>query len=213
VQTVIIEQNRVQKIRLPQETRSFERVAITTQLPQFRRLLAGNRPDYDQFLKKTESLGSICLLFILNQPLTTYSTISISDNTIPFERIETTTYDTPQDNHHYLVYLTKSITPNSPWQDKTDEEIKEEWLHHLKIIFPNLDPDWISHSVVNRTAHAEPLHRVNSSHLLPNIRTPIDNLYLVTTDQIYPTTATAGEGIIEHAEQATEMIVEDISRK
>ncbi len=212
VQTVIIQQNRVQKIRLPQETRLFERVAITTQLPQFRRLLAGNRPDYDQFLKKTDSLGSICLLLILKQPLTEYSTISISDNAIPFERIESTTYtDTQHDGKYYLVYLPKFTAPDSPWQDKTDDEIKEDWLQHLETIFPHFDRNWISHDVVNRTRHAEPLHRVNSSHLIPNIRTPIDNLYLVTTDQIYPTATTAGEAIIEHAEQATQMIIEDIT--
>jgi len=211
VQTVIIEQNRVRKIRLPQETRPFDRVAVTTQLPQFRRLLAGNRPDYDQFLKKTESLGSICLLLVLNRPLTTYSTISISDDAIPFARIENTAYDTDQNNQHHLVYLSKCTAPGSPWQDKTDEEIKDDWLLHLETMFPEFDLSWISHDVVNRTGHAEPLHRVNSSHLLPNIRTPIDNLYLVTTDQIYPTTTTAGESIIEHAEQATQMIAEDIA--
>jgi uncharacterized protein with NAD-binding domain and iron-sulfur cluster len=109
--------------------------------------------------------------------------------------------------------VSKSITPDSPWRDKSDEDIKEEWLRHLKTIFPDFDRDWISHDVINRTQHAEPLHRVNTSHLLPNIRTPIDNLYLVTTDQIYPTTTTAGESIIEHAEQATEMIVEDVFKE
>jgi len=211
VQTVIITQNRVQKIRLPQETQPVDRVAVTTQLPQFRRLLAGNRPDYDQFLKKTESLGNVCLLLVLNRPLTTYSTISICDDTIPFERIETTTYtDARHDGQYYLAYLPKFIAPDSPWQDKTDEEIIENWLEHLKTIFPNFERDWISHAIVNRTHHAEPLHRVNSSHLIPNIRTPIDNLYLVTTDQIYPT-PTTGEAIIEHAERATQMIVEDLA--
>ena len=211
VQTVIIIQNRVQKISLPQETQPVNRVAITTQLPQFRRLLAGNRPDYDQFLKKTQSLGSICVLLVLDRPLTQYSTISICDDTIPFERIETTVYtDTRHANPYHLIYLPKFTAPDSPWQDKPDEEITRVWLEHLKIIFPDFKQDWISHSIVNRTPHAEPLHRVNSSHLIPNIRTPIDNLYLVTTDQIYPT-PTTGESIIEHAERATEMIVEDIT--
>jgi len=210
VQTVIIVQNRVQKIRLSHETQPYDRVVVTTQLPQFRRLLAGNRPDYDQFLKKTESLGNICLLLVLNRPLTTYSTISICDDTIPFERIETTTYaDAQHDGQYYLVYLPKFVDPDSAWQDKTDEEVIDNWLQHLKMIFPNFERDWLSHTVVNRTRHAEPLHRVNSSHLIPNIRTPIDNLYLVTTDQIYPT-PTTGEAIIEHAERATQMIVEDL---
>jgi len=211
VQTVIIEQNRARKIRLPQETQPVDRVAVTIQLPQFRRLLAGNRPDYDQFLKKTESLGNVCLLLVLNRPLTTYSTISICDGTIPFERIEITTYtDARHDGQYYLAYLPKFIAPDSPWQDKTDEEITENWLGHLKTIFPDFERGWISHAIVNRTRHAEPLHRVNSSHLIPNIRTPIDNLYLVTTDQIYPT-PTTGEAIIEHAERATQMIVEDLA--
>jgi protoporphyrinogen oxidase len=213
VQTVIIEQNRVRKIRLLQETRPLESVAITTQLPQFRRLLAGNRPDYDQFLKKTESLGNICLLLVLDQPLTEYSTISICDDTTPFEQIDITTYADTQ-NHdpdrHYLVYLSKSTTPGSPWQDKTEEEIKADWLQHLERMFPNFDKNRINYNVINRTRHAEPFHQVNSSHLIPNIRTPIENLYLATTDQIYPL-PTTGEAIIEQAEQVTQMIVEDMT--
>jgi protoporphyrinogen oxidase len=211
VQTVILEQNQVSKIRLAGGTRPVDMAAITTQLPQFRRLLAGNRPDYDQFLKKTESLGSICLLLVLNRPLTPYSTVSICDNTIPFERIEITPYDgTPPNNPHYLVYLPKITAPGNPWLEKSDDEIRTAWLQHLKTIFPDFDPDSISDQIITRTRHAEPLHRINSSHLIPNIRTPLDNLYLVTTDQIYPT-STTGEAIIEHAQLATRMIVEDIT--
>ena len=150
---------------------------------------------------------------VLDQPLTEYSTISICDDTTPFEQIDITTYADTQrhgPDRHYLVYLSKSTIPDSPWQDKTEEEIKADWLQHLERMFPNFNKNQINYNVINRTRHAEPFHRVNSSHLIPNIRTPIENLYLATTDQIYPL-PTTGEAVIEQAEQVTQMIVEDMT--
>lgn len=211
IQGVIIEQGQVKRVRLPQETRTYDAVVVTSQLPVFRRLLAGNRPDYDQFLKKTEYLGIICPLLVLDRPLTGYWTINITDDSIPFTGvIETTTYIDPQYvGGHHLVYLPKYTAPDSPWQQKSDEEIEAIWLENLETMFPEFDRSWIRYFIVNRTRYVEPLHGLNSGHLIPNIRTPIKDLYLTTTAQIYPA-LTNGESIVQHAQRAADMVLEDL---
>ncbi len=206
VHSVILEQNQAQKIRLTGETRSYDAVAVTSQVPQFRRLLAGNRRDYDKFLKKTTYLGVICPVLVLDRPLTQYATLSIADDKIPFTSIETN-FQTSEDG--CLIYLPKYTSPKSAWQNKTDDEIKEIWLKHLRAMFPDFDPACIRQFIVLRNPYAEPLHRVNGNHHIPNIRTPIDNLYLVTGAQIYPT-LTSGEAWIRHSEHAAGVIIEDM---
>jgi len=49
------------------------------------------------------------------------------------------------------------------------------------------------------------LHLLNSTHLIPSIETPVRNLYLATTAQIYPA-LTNGESVSRHARQAAEVV-------
>jgi len=46
---------------------------------------------------------------------------------------------------------------------------------------------------------------LNSTHLIPSIETPVRDLYLATTAQIYPA-LTNGESVSRHARQAAEVV-------
>jgi protoporphyrinogen oxidase len=210
VQEIVIEQGHAHGVRLAQETHTFDAVAVTPQLPLFRQLLAGASPDYQNFLNKTGYLGIICPLLVLDRPLTGYWTLNITDNNTPFTGIiETTTYIDPQYvGGYHLVYLPKYTAPGSPWQDKSDDEIREIWLQNLEAMFPHFKRDWIRYFPVNRTRYVEPLHGLNSSHLIPEIKTPIKNLYLTTTAQIYPA-LTNCESVTQHAYQTAQIMLKD----
>ena len=52
----------------------------------------------------------------------------------------------------------------------------------------------------------EPLHLLNSTDLIPSIKTPVENLYLATTAQIYPA-LTNGESVSRHARQAAQIVL------
>ncbi|MCS6911296.1 MAG: hypothetical protein NZM11_12135 [Anaerolineales bacterium] len=51
----------------------------------------------------------------------------------------------------------------------------------------------------------EPLHKLNETHLIPEIKTPVAGLYLATTAQIYPA-LTNGESVTRHARQVAELL-------
>jgi hypothetical protein len=51
----------------------------------------------------------------------------------------------------------------------------------------------------------EPLHGLNETHLIPSIETPVKDLYLATTAQIYPA-LTNGESVTRHARAAAEAV-------
>jgi protoporphyrinogen oxidase len=208
VQQVVVEQGRACGICVDQAVRPFDSIVVTMQAPLFRRMIPDVGADYLNYLDKTEYLGIICPVLILDRPLTGYWTLNLTDDRIPFTGvIETTAYIDPKYvGGHHLIYLPKYTAPGSEWQKKTDDEIREIWLQHLQTMFPNFNASWIRYFLVHRERYVEPLHHLNSTDLIPPVETPIENLYLATTAQIYPA-LTNGESVTRHARQTAAAIL------
>ena len=207
VSEIVIEGDRATGIRIGDEIRSFDAVIGTLQAPIFRFLIPKANKEYLDFLSETQYLGIVAPLLILDRPLTGYWTLNITDETIPFTGvIETTTYIDPKYvGGHHLVYLPKYTAPGSDWQKKSDDEIRKIWLSYLHKMFPEFDESWIRYFLVHRERYVEPLHGLNQTNMIPPVVTPIKNLYLATTAQIYPA-LTNGESVSRHAQDAAEII-------
>jgi protoporphyrinogen oxidase len=164
------------------------------------------------YLSQTDYIGIICPLLVLDRPLSNFWTLNITDDRIPFTGvIETTSYIDPKYvGGHHLVYMPKYTAPGSSWQKKTDAEIREIWLSHLKTMFPDFNPAWIRYFLIHREKFVEPLHGLNSTHLIPAVQTPIEGLYLSTTAQIYPA-LTNGESVTRHAAASAQIIMKTAS--
>jgi protoporphyrinogen oxidase len=196
---------------LSNDTRlDFDEVICTLQTPIFRRLIPNADPEYLDYLGKTDYLGIIAPLLVLDRPLSEYWTLNITDDRIPFTGvIETTAYIDPKYvGGHHLVYLPKYTAPDSPWLRKTDDEIKKIWLENLKMMFPDFQESWIQYFLIHRERFVEPLHWLNETHLIPEIKTPVENLFLATTAQIYPA-LTNGESVSRHARKAAELALQN----
>jgi protoporphyrinogen oxidase len=210
VQEIVIEQGQTRGLRLGGEVRPFNAVVSTMQTSIFRRLIPQASQEYHEYLAKTDYLGIVCPLLVMDRPLSGFWTLYITDEQVPFTGvIETTTYIDPEYvGGHHLVYLPKYTAPGSPWQQKSDGEIRELWLQNLENMFPHFDRRWVRYFTVHRERYVEPLHNLNSTHLIPAIKTPVKNLYMATTAQIYPA-LTNGESVSRHAQEAAQMILEE----
>ncbi len=188
----------------------FDKIISTLQSPIFHNLIPDANDEYRNLVAQTKYLGIICPLMVLDTPLTGYWTLNLTDDKLPFTGvIETTSYINPQYvGGHHLIYLPKYTAPNSSLQSKTDDEIKELWLGHLKSMFPDFDRERIRYFLVQRARYVEPLHLLNGTHLIPPIETPLANLYLVTNAQIYPA-LTNGESITGMAKDVAERILKE----
>lgn len=208
VQEIIIENGEAQGLRVNGELRSYDAVVNTTPTGIFTRLIPNAPQDYITFLKQQKYLGVICPILVLDKPLTGYWTVNITDDSIPFTGIiETTTYIDPQYvGGHHLVYLPKYTAPGSAWQQKSDEELKTIWLDYLQKMFPDFDRRSIRYFVMNRTPFVEPLHGLNDMDKIPAFQTPVRNLFLSTTSQIYPE-LTNGESVTLYAKRTAELIL------
>lgn len=214
IQKIVIEQNTARGIQIDGEMRAFDLIISTLQPPVFRHVIPDASPDYRDLLAKTQYLGIICPVMVLDRPLTGYWTLNLTDENSPFTGvIETTAYIDPQYvGGHHLVYLPKYTAADSPLQALTDEQIQAIWLEQLECMFPDFDRRSIRYFLVQRARYVEPLHQVNGLESIPPIRTPIKNLYLSTNAQIYPA-LTNGESISRAARQTAELILRVIKEQ
>jgi protoporphyrinogen oxidase len=211
VRKIVIEQNMARGILVGDEFHPFDTLVSTLQPPLFQRMIPDASSEYREFLTQTKYLGIVCPIMVLDQPLTGYWTLNLTDDRIPFTGvIETTSYIEPQFvGGHHLIYLPKYTTPDSPFQMMNNAEIKELWLNHLEAMFPQFDRKWIRFFLVRRERYVEPLHLLNGTHLIPSFHTPVKNLYLSTNAQIYPA-LTNGESINRKAKDVAELIIYEV---
>jgi protoporphyrinogen oxidase len=210
VKEIVIENGKATGIRLANgEVVSYDKVVCTMQAPIFQRLIPVADKQYQEYLGKQDYLGIIAPLLVLDRPLSGNWTLNITDDRFPFTGvIETTAYIDPKYvGGYHLVYLPKYTAPGSTWQQKSDEEIKNIWLENLQAMFPKFDKSCIRYFLIHRERYVEPLHGLNETDSVPAVKTPIENLYLSTTSQIYPA-LTNGESVSRHARASAEIILQ-----
>lgn len=214
VQEVVMEGGAATGVRLATGMQPFDAVVVTSQTPIFKRLIPAAPQSYRDFLDKTDYLGIVCPLLVLDRPLTGYWTLNITDERIPFTGvIETTTYiDPAYVGGHHLVYLPKYTAPGSKLITQSDDEIRAMWLENLRAMFPDFDAASVRHFLVHRERYVEPLHGLNSAHLIPAVETPVHRLFLVTTAQIYPA-LTNGESVTRHGHTAAAVIQQTMAQQ
>jgi hypothetical protein len=91
---------------------------------------------------------------------------------------------------------------------KTDEEIRDTWLRCLERMFPQFDRRWIRYFLIQRERYVEPLHLLNQTDEIPSMKTPVRDLFLATSAQIYPA-LTNGESLSQHARRMASVLIEN----
>ena len=171
-------------------------------------LLPDGFESFHELLAKQQYLGVLCPLLILKKKLTPYYVLNITDESIPFTAVvETTNLIDPQYiNNYHLVYLPKYIEPNSPLATLPDDEVKTTWMKHFKQMFPDFDESMIHDFIVQRARYVEPIRPINTSDQIPEIHTPINNLFMGNTVMIYPDLGN-GEAVTRFADKVVSQIM------
>ncbi len=213
VSKIVIEKGEACGIQIGEKVFEFDLVVSTLQPPVFQRMIPDAAAEYREYLSKTQYLGIVCPIMILDRELTGYWTLNLTDDGIPFTGvIETTSYIDPKYvGGHHLVYLPKYTAADSPYQKMTDDEIRELWFDNLQKMFPGFKRESVRYFLIHRERYVEPLHRLNETDLIPPVRTPIKRLYLATNAQIYPT-LTNGESVSRKAREVVELLIADMKK-
>jgi protoporphyrinogen oxidase len=169
---------------------------VTTSPGLFGRMAPELPENYLGKLSELKSMGAVVLVLALQHQLMkeTYwlnlpSTSPDKKQTdIPFlALVEHTNYIDPV---HYggdrIVYCGDYVVPDHEYFDMTDQELESLFVKPLSVINPDFNSSWIRKSWVFRTRYAQPVPEINHSRNIPDIRTPIKDLFFASMSQVYP---------------------------
>ncbi len=154
----------------------------------FQRLAPPLPADYAAKLDALEYEAAVVAILELDQPLSDVYWLNVADDDLPFTGIieHTNFIDPAAYGGSRFVYLSKYMEPDHPYFALPDEDVIEAYLPHLTQVNPKFDRSWIRNSWVFRERAAQPIIPMNYSTQVPEHRTPLRNLYLANTTQIYP---------------------------
>jgi protoporphyrinogen oxidase len=166
----------------------FDALVATTPSHIFSQLVPDLPEDYRTRLSALEYEPAVVALLELDRKLSDIYWLNIADPDLPFTGvIEHTNFISPDhyEGKHY-VYLSKYLEADHPFFSMDQDDLIAEYIPHLKKINPAFDASWITRSWVFRERAAQPIIPLHYSGKIPDHRTPLPNLYLANTTQIYP---------------------------
>lgn len=170
------------------EVREYDAVIATTPSYIFTRLAAPLPADYREKLESVRYLAAVLLILALDRPLSDKYWLNIADRSLPFVGLieHTNMIDPARYGGRHILYLTNYTPRESDLYRKSAAELLEDFIPHLRKINPQFDRSWIREYYHHRVDGAQPVIGVDYRQRIPDHRTPIRNLYLANTTQIYP---------------------------
>ena len=192
------------------EVREYDAVIATTPSYVFTRLVSDLPPDYLDKLVNVRYLAAVLIILTLDRPLSPKYWLNIADRSLPFVGLieHTNMIDPSLYGGRHIVYLTNYTARESDLYQKNDAELLEDFIPHLQKINPEFDRSWIREYYHHKVDGAQPIIGVNYSQRIPDHRTPIRNLYLANTTQIYPEDRGTNYSV-RMGRQVAEMVVRD----
>jgi protoporphyrinogen oxidase len=175
-------------VRVDGVDHAMDVAVITTPSAVFKRLVPELPATYVRKLDAAGYQAACCMLLELDRKLTDIYWLNIADPAVPFTGvIEQTNFVPPaQYGGSHLVYLSRYLeVTDSIWSMEQDA-LFAHYLPALKRINPAFDPSWVREIRVFRERAAQPIVPLHYSSLIPEMRTPLPNIYLANTTQIYP---------------------------
>ena len=144
--------------------------------------------EYHDKLAGVRYLSAVLIILALDRPLTSKYWLNVADRSLPFVGVieHTNMIDPARYGGNHIVYLTNYTPRDSELYAKSPEELLEDFIPHLQELNPAFDRSWIREYFHHRVDGAQPIIGVNYGSQIPAHRTPIRNLYLANTTQIYP---------------------------
>jgi len=176
---------------------AFDKVVFCAPIPDFLKALPQLPEDYVSRLKRIKYRAALCLILKLKEPLSDIYWLNISDPDIPFGGvIEHTNFVPPSEYRGFrIAYIFNYLDPQHPFYHMTKPQLFQTYLPALKKIFPHFKEASVEQSFLTKAYYATPVYTFQYSALKPPFETPIKDLYLANTSQIYPEDRNTSNGV------------------
>ena len=167
---------------------TFDKVICTLPSSLFVKMVKGLPQKYTDKLLGLKGIGAVNLIIELEKPFMKGYWLSINDMDIPFLCVvEQTNY---MERRYYdgsrILYVGNYLPANHEYFDLNARQILSRYMKGLKQINPDFNYDWIKSLKVFKAPYAQPLVEKNYLKKIPDLKTPLRNLFLANIEQVYP---------------------------
>ena len=147
-------------------------------------------------LTKIKYQGIVCASVLLKKSLSNFYITNITDET-PFTGIieMSALVDKREFGGNALVYLPKYVAPNDKLFEKSDAEIEEIFVSALEKMYPHFSREDVVEFKISRVGQVFPIPTLNYSANVPDVKTSLENVFVVNSAQITNGTLNVNETI------------------
>jgi len=169
----------------------FDQVLATISPNIFSSITPQLKGEYGKKINAQKSIGALVAILSLKKQLSKegYYWFNLPKSAgFPFlALVEHTNYVSSDNfNGEHLIYCGDYLDRSHKYFTMKNDELIDFFIPSLKKINPSFTRDWINKTWVFKTPYAQPIPRINNSHNLLQIRTPLTGLFLASMSQVYP---------------------------
>lgn len=176
------------RVVTPEGETRWDRV-LATVAPPVLLALAPDLPEaYRQRLGAIRYMANVCVVLMLERPLTDIYWLNVSDERVPFGGVIEHTNLLPPEGYggSHIAYLTRYLNVAHPSYGLSDEALLEAYSPFLREVAPGFDRSWVRGLRVFRAEHAGPVCGRGYGRMVPDVATPVGGLFMANMSQIYP---------------------------
>lgn len=179
------------------ESEDFDKVVVTTPAEVTADLCGQLTADEQKRLRGITYQGIICASLLLRKPLADYYVTNVTEPWIPFTGVieMSALVDRAQFGGNSLVYLPKYVASTDPDFQRSDEQIRADYVAALARMYPHFSEQDIVEFKVSRVRHVFAIPTLGYSERLPGIKTSIRNLFTLNSSQILDGTLNVNETV------------------
>ncbi len=180
----------------PKTATRFDKVILTCPSNIAAKICPQMTVEEKQKLENIKYQGIVCASLLTKKSLSRFYVTNITDET-PFTGIieMSALVDKREFGGNALVYLPKYVAPNDELFEKTDAEIEEIFLSALEKMYPHFARQDVVEFKISRVRNVFPIPTLNYSANVPDVKTSLENIFIVNSAQITNGTLNVNETI------------------
>ncbi|UCC39464.1 MAG: NAD(P)/FAD-dependent oxidoreductase [Candidatus Aminicenantes bacterium] len=174
-----------------------DKVILAVPLPIAAKLVENLDSQYAQQLSSIDFLGVRCGIFRLKEKVSDAFWLNINDPRIAANGLIEYSNLNPlkEISPHKIVYIPFYVTLKNEWYSMDQNSFKKKLFAMLRLINPSLTENSIVGFRSFRSPYAQAVCTAGFKSRIPAFRTPVKNLFLLDSTQLYPSDRTLSASI------------------
>jgi len=192
------------------ESFNFDRAVVTVPNPQIIPMCPRMPDHFKKLLEKISYMSLVCVTLVLKKSLSPFYITNITDPDLPFTGLIEMSHVIPTEiaDDSALIYLPKYLASDDSLFHKSDKRILDAFLQGLSRMFPEFSIEDVVAQSVNREVYVQPIQETGYADMIPPMKTPLENIYLVNTSMIVNSTLNNNQ-VIQLARKMSDFLLHE----